>query len=44
MCVMQWIIYRTNKKNKLMLKTEDVLVLMKLEPKACYMLKSYLQM
>ena len=35
MCVMQWLIAKINKNNKLMLRAEDVLILIKLETKSC---------
>ena len=36
---MQWLIAKTNKMNKMMLKAEDVSILMKLETRSYYMLK-----
>ena len=41
LCMMQWLIAKTRKKNKLMLKAEYVLILMKLDVKSYYMLKIY---
>ena len=44
MCVKQWLEAKTNKKNKLMLKAEDVLIFMKLETKSYLNAKTYLRM
>ena len=42
MCVMQWLKAKTNERNKLMLKAEAVLIVIRSETKHYSMLKIYL--